>query len=340
MSETPKRILELYSGIGGMHYASKAAKIGSFEVVFSVDVNNAANEVYRYNFPATNQQARNIVSLTAKEINKLKPDIIMMSPPCQPFTRTGLKLDVEDPRCASFLHLLNIFPLLDTVQYVLMENVVGFETSAMRNAFVETLGRCQFHFREFILTPESLDIPNSRKRYYLIARKPCAFPFGSEDHLLTAFPLDNPLIVSTFGKTLQSYLEISAAADEIRPYLVPERTLSKYCRIMDIRQKCDTSSCCFTKAYSHYAEGTGSVLQSNEHETVQERFSRFETTHDICELVPLGLRYFTPREVANLMEFPDSFNFPPSVSLKTRYRLLGNSLNVLVVSNLLNILMN
>ena len=166
------------------HFLKTASNIGSTEIVFSVDVNNAANEVYRHNFPGTNQQARNIVSLSAKEINKLKPDIIMMSPPCQPFTRTGLKLDVEDPRCASFLHLLDIIPHLISVEYVLMENVVGFETSAMREAFIEVLQNSKFNFREFILSPECLNIPNSRNRYYLIARKK-EFSFGSQNELVS-----------------------------------------------------------------------------------------------------------------------------------------------------------
>lgn len=153
--------------------------------MFSVDINTAANEVYRHNFPKTNQQARNIQSLSAREINALAPNTIMMSPPCQPFTRVGLKLDVEDPRCSSFLHLLQILPDLATVKYILMENVVGFETSSMRNSFVEALYKCQFHFREFILSPECLDVPNSRSRYYLIGKKNEDFSFGSEDELVS-----------------------------------------------------------------------------------------------------------------------------------------------------------
>ena len=117
------------------------------EVILSVDINTSANEVYQYNFPQTNQKARNIQSLTANEINKLQPNVIMMSPPCQPFTRVGLKLDVHDPRCSSFLHLVNIFPQLETVNHVLMENVVGFETSEMRHSFIKALVNSQFYYR-------------------------------------------------------------------------------------------------------------------------------------------------------------------------------------------------
>ena len=52
-------------------------------------------------------------------------------------------------------------------------------------------------------------------------------------------------------------------------------------------------------------------------------------------LESLHLRYFTPREVANLHSFPTSFAFPEGVSMKQQYALLGNSLSVAVVSDLL-----
>ncbi|KZS11395.1 Methyltransferase 2 [Daphnia magna] len=339
MEETKLRILELYSGIGGMHYAAELANVGA-EVVFSVDINTSANEVYRHNFKQTNQQSRNIESLSANEINKLKPNVIMMSPPCQPFTRVGLKLDVEDSRCSSFLHLLDVLPHLETVSLVLMENVVGFETSEMRNAFTKALKSCGFYFQEFLLSPVSLQIPNSRNRYYLIAKKFTNFAFGTETDIMTAFPSNSCDITIPVGqKTLEPYLEKNFADEELARYLLPAKTLMKYWRILDVRQRSDISSCCFTKAYTHYAEGTGSVLQHDSNESFQEKFADFEKDGNVAHLEPLQLRYFTPREIANLMGFPAHFSFPENTSLRTRYRLLGNSLNVLVVSSLLKILL-
>ena len=55
----------------------------------------------------------------------------------------------------------------------------------------------------------------------------------------------------------------------------------------------------------------------------------------LCWLAGLQLRYFTPREVANLHSFPDSFSFPAHVTRRQQYALLGNSLSVAVVSELL-----
>uniref|UniRef100_A0A8C9FS99 Uncharacterized protein n=1 Tax=Pavo cristatus TaxID=9049 RepID=A0A8C9FS99_PAVCR len=58
------------------------------EVVAAVDVNTLANEVYKHNFPSTPLWAKTIEGITLKEFDRLSFDMILMSPPCQPFTRS------------------------------------------------------------------------------------------------------------------------------------------------------------------------------------------------------------------------------------------------------------
>ena len=65
-----------------------------------------------------------------------------------------------------------------------------------------------------------------------------------------------------------------------------------------------------------------------------------EKQGDTSAVEALKLRYFSPREVANLMCFPDSFSIPADVTLRQSYKVLGNSLNVLVVSVLVKYLLN
>jgi tRNA (cytosine38-C5)-methyltransferase len=61
-------------------------------------------------------------------------------------------------------------------------------------------------------------------------------------------------------------------------------------------------------------------------------------------LDPLRLRYFSPEELLRLFCFTDAehpdFIWPPSITTKTKYRLLGNSVNVLVVTRLLEYLLS
>lgn len=49
----------------------------------------------------------------------------------------------------------------------------------------------------------------------------------------------------------------------------------------------------------------------------------------------LGIRYFTPIEIARFHSFPADYRFPPSLTVKQCYQLLGNSLSVAVVADLL-----
>ena len=47
------KVLELFSGIGGMHFALKRA-CSNYQVVAAVDISEVANKVYRHNFPDVN----------------------------------------------------------------------------------------------------------------------------------------------------------------------------------------------------------------------------------------------------------------------------------------------
>jgi len=69
--------------------------------------------------------------------------------------------------------------------YILMENVKGFETSDTREHFVCTLKACGYSYQEFLLSPTQLGIPNSRLRYYLLAKKkPLQFCFPTCDEVI------------------------------------------------------------------------------------------------------------------------------------------------------------
>jgi tRNA (cytosine38-C5)-methyltransferase len=86
-------------------------------------------------------------------------------------------------------------------------------------------------------------------------------------------------------------------------------------------------------------EGTGSVFCPMTRDEFKEKIAEIDNTKDNLELKKaLRLRYFTPMETAKLMSFPPSFSFPKTVTEKQRYKLLGNSINVAVVSELVKLL--
>ena len=105
-NEEKLKVLELYSGIGGMHYGLKLSKLNA-DVVAAVDINPNANLVYKHNFPETKILNKTIEGIKLDELNRLNFDIILMSPPCQPFTRQGNQNGMNDNRAKSFLCLID-----------------------------------------------------------------------------------------------------------------------------------------------------------------------------------------------------------------------------------------
>ena len=342
MERSKLRVLEFYSGIGGMYYALMNSGVDA-EVVAAFDINTTANHVYRANFPNTSLCQRNINGLTLNYIEQLKGDMFVMSPPCQPFTRQGHRADDKDNRTSSFIHLLDILSQLShKPSHIVIENVQGFESSATREYLLKILTTCDYTYQEFLLTPTQFGIPNSRLRYYLLAKlKPLQFTFTTSDKPYTSLPhlsegIHHP---GEQPMTLSNFLQLLSVKEEDK-LLVPGEVLARYSCLLDIVRDDSTQCCCFTKAYGHYVEGTGSVIQCNKEESLDQAFQEYLSTgkKSIASIVKLRLRYFSPTEIAGLLWFPAQFHFPTDVTMKQQYQLLGNSLNVYVVSALLKLI--
>lgn len=141
--------------------------------------------------------------------------------------------------------------------------------------------------------------------------------------------------------SLNHILETDKSPNYFEQFYVPDRVLRKYAWLLDIVGPHSTRSCCFTKAYGHYVEGTGSVFSPSSPDVIANAFQQshlhsWDNGEQLELLRGLGLRYFTHHEVARLMCFPDqAFSLPSDVTIKQSYRLLGNSLNVHVVALLI-----
>ncbi|KAI8051267.1 S-adenosyl-L-methionine-dependent methyltransferase [Syncephalis plumigaleata] len=368
----PVRVIEFYAGIGGMHASLHEAGIDA-EVVLALDVNDVTRTIYQHNFPGVPMSASLVESVSVKEYDALMADIYLMSPPCQPYTRTGKQLGSEDSRAKSFLRIIDMLgEMQHPPRYLLVENVKGFETSETRQVLVEQLDKLGYVFEEFLLTPLQFGIPNSRLRYYLVARRRSS---SSDDNATSSSVLVDPSYTIQYtlpGSIAQvdsrhlSQMDMAEAQslDGVRtieefmdrdplvvdaPYSIPSNLLRKHGRQFDIVKASSRRSCCFTKGYGHHVRGTGSILQMNQQADTTDTFDKawkMTSTNDnehnsnddevnLELLENLGLRYFSEHEIARLMGFPTTFTFPDSITRRQRYRALGNSLNVTVVGALL-----
>lgn len=76
------------------------------EFIGAYDINQNANLTYTHNFRQT-PIARNVQDLTYHDIDG-KATCWLLSPPCQPYTKGGLRKQSLDSRADGFHHLLGL----------------------------------------------------------------------------------------------------------------------------------------------------------------------------------------------------------------------------------------
>ncbi|EOY31434.1 Pentatricopeptide repeat superfamily protein, putative [Theobroma cacao] len=311
-AEEPWRVLEFYSGIGGMRYSLMKAGVNA-QVVEAFDINDTANDVYQHNFGHRPYQG-NIQSLTDADLDSYKAHVWLLSPPCQPYTR-------QDTRAK----------------------------------MVEILAKSDFVTQELILSPLQFGVPYSRPRYFCLAkRKPLSFQcqLFNNQLLWSPSPLfgnDENMVIGEYDQSqenwdkliescqpIEKFLEFTSSSDQVDVETSSFGTTDVSANGLETSEEFvggdafDFSSidqfvvplnivypdskrcCCFTKSYYRYVKGTGSLLA-----TVQpKRKGKATSLKEQC------LRYFTPREVANLHSFPEDFQFPKHISLRQRPKYL------------------
>jgi tRNA (cytosine38-C5)-methyltransferase len=184
--------------------------------------------------------------------------------------------------------------------YIALENVVGFEESDCCALLLDTLRERGYAYRQFILTPSQFGVPNERPRYYCVAARNAQFvdaPSSSSSSNINSSTSTStssssgggsggaavaggataaaaaaaPMFIhrsipscpahSAPTRSLAYYVDAHLTEAQLAAVQVPGKLLEKnssWC--FDIRSKEDTASSCFTKSYSRYIKGTGSVL--------------------------------------------------------------------------------
>ncbi|KAJ7795712.1 S-adenosyl-L-methionine-dependent methyltransferase [Mycena olivaceomarginata] len=367
------KALEFYSGIGGLHLALSRSDV-SVSVTNAFDWDQIACDVYSANYGRGVARKVDISTLTAGYLASLKATLWLLSPACQPYTVLNPSAKGElDPRAKSFLHLVqNIIPELAREDahptHFLVENVGGFEVTLdtpLQNFFSP---RYSLEFqtprlRYYLLAKRSpysfRDLPSGDGE--TLRHIPGRGSTWVDSRLVEQAPDDNSVC------EIREYLD----PEPVDGCDIPDKILCKWGRLFDIVLPSARRTCCFTRGYTQLVERTGSILQMNEDQDVSHNlpFSCGILTHilqtttvfdvflqkqlsptsaDALDAVRtlniLRLRYFSPEELLRLFAFAPlhdsspAFVWPDSISRKTKYRLIGNSVNVKVVQELIGYL--
>lgn len=257
-----------------------------------------------------------------------------------------MKKDCDDARSDGLLHIVSLLQKVKTIpDYLLLENVEGFEVSQSREMLINVLKERSYFYQEFILSPNQFQIPNQRDRYFLIARR-IAFPEPPASiprlgHCFRVIPFHPTCVEITYKngtaemgtkeshdlwntlnekcRPLSDFLDPTIViGTDLTPHYVRHLHLQKSGAHMDIVTPEDKYSCCFTKAYRKYHTGTGSLLQT------ATPYQEPPVARDIDNLLSLKLRYFTGTEMKRLHGFPETFDFPDDMPENQRAKLVGN----------------
>jgi site-specific DNA-cytosine methylase len=194
----------------------------------------------------------------------------------------------------------SLLALLDAVAVLrpprlALENVAGFADSRARSRVLAVLADAGYHVAERLLCPTALGVPMRRPRYYLAAS---LAPLAPERP-----PAPRP-------RPLAAWLDPEPEPD----LAVPPAFAARHARAFHVVDPDDPGAvaACFGSSYGHACHGAGSVIRT-----------------------PRGLRFFSPDEMARLLGLPEPFRFPPDTPRASRWRLLGNSLSVQAVREVL-----
>ncbi len=294
------RVLELYSGIGGLA-AALASVAPRATVVAALDINHLARQVYSANFSHPVIGAA-VEFIPVERFRAWKADLWWMSPPCQPFTRRGKQRDARDPRAITFLraieHLEEVRPT-----FLALENVPAFRGSDVHRRLLDTLEASGYiHRRECLLCPSTLGLPNRRLRYYLVAgRRPLA-PWSASAG--DDAPLPRRPLASFIDTTYDGTLVVDPALQE---------RYAGALHIVDAEDP-EAETRTFTSAYGRSPVRSGSYLRQG---TLPQGTRHQETV----------IRRFAPHEILRLLGFPETFRLPPSLPRHKAWQLVGNSLS-------------
>lgn len=275
---------------------------------------------------------------------------------------------MDDKRTAGFqalLKLLCALPAEKRPRWIFLENVPGFLQSRARTFLHEHLKLAGYpSWSEFVLSPAHLGIPNQRTRYYIMTE------LGSQrfvnHHSNCCYDLASYIVkessdlnkkrnretADNLKRNLASFVDPSLHQMSPRwsQFVLSDEILAKdWARDLPIvhlpkedggegSEGSSRMTYCFTAGYGRQLhKSTGSILFV----PVEQLSNRKEnpvgddSSISMVEMYSNQLRRFSPEELLGLFGFPQEFEFPPSTGLEHRYRLVGNSINIFVVSALI-----
>jgi DNA (cytosine-5)-methyltransferase 1 len=347
------RLVDLFAGIGGFHYGvgASAARQGlGVKTVLVSEIEPSCQQTYRANHHCEVQGDINSVDFTDVARGA---DIVTAGFPCQPFSNSGLKLGLSDPRGQFFFRIREIIEAYGAKAFIL-ENVPGirkngggkfpsqlaevpqFVGRTMHFLEEQLLQMKDYHIRWAEIDSSKLASPQVRKRVYIVGLHR---DLGDQVSLALKEYQPNPFIKVVQREIIPS-LELSERQEaNLRSFMSEPPSYTDGMRRVGNAYLCAGGNV----GQGYHAFGMVPTLTK-----VWARFLPIYFPHERENVPEVGSRDFQPnryygkgyfrrasvREVMRLQGFPDTFE--PHDSQNLAYEHAGNAVNAKIVREIVD----
>ncbi|AUC60978.1 DNA (cytosine-5)-methyltransferase 1 [Cyanobacterium sp. HL-69] len=298
------KVLSLFSGCGGMDlgilgnfkYLNKTYNQLPTEIVYAVDNDSYAVEIYNTNF-SHNCLVADIKNINEKDLPD--HDILVGGFPCQSFSvvaQNPPRLGIKDEKGQLFFEICRILKEKQP-RFFIAENVKGILSANKKRAFpliIQEFQKVGYHVTYQVLNASDYGVPQKRERVFIIGFKKFEDCFKFQFPQRTTTNEKIPLKLVLEDEIEDKYFFSQKA---IEGMLKAKKIMNKG-RVQNINQPCNTIS-------SHLAKvslnSTDPVLKQDD-----------------------SYRRFTPREAARIQSFPNDFILNV-VSENRQYKAIGNA---------------
>lgn len=308
------KVASFFTGLGGMDlggegdfdFLGQHYKKNPLKTVYAMDFDKPICDIYNANF-GIECQHKDINLVSADEIPD--HDILTGGFPCQSFSvvaqnpkRLGYK---DDKKGKLFFEMCRILKEKKPAVFV-AENVKGLLSANKGEAFplvIQEFENAGYHVKYKVLNASHYGVPQKRERVFIVGfRDKRAFDAFEFPEPVT---IDNPRVIKEIidpEHTIEDKHYFSEKAVQGMQATKHAKTMNKG-RAQDVNQPSNTVG-------AHLA-----------------KVSLNSTDPVLC--IDGRYRMFTPREVARIQSFPESFQLPGSRT--TNYKALGNAVAPVVM---------
>lgn len=299
------KVASLFCGCGGtdvgvlgnFNFLGKYYASNELEIVYANDIDDNACNIFKENF-GIEPDSRDIREVSSDEIPEF--DILTGGFPCQSFSiiaQNPKRLGVKDEKGKLFFEMCRILREKQPKCFI-AENVKGILTANKKSAFpliIKEFEDSGYDVSYAVLNSANYGVPQKRERVIIVGfRKDLDIKFEFPSATVQDENAFTPLSDVIENAVDEKYFFSQRAVDG----MMKKRASMNKGRAQDVSKPCNTVGAHLAKVSLN---STAPVL------LVNERYRRF-----------------TPREVAGIQSFPESFELVGSEA--AQYRALGNAI--------------